>query len=145
MLGPPRRIKLIPRSRQVSYPISSFTIYNNLYNSPCHRSSIYYQIDHQHLAYSAGVPQIILPFWADTFDFAERVEYLGIGLFGNRRASPNIDPEEFGHALLTVVGREGGKEASEKSIRDRANALGKIVRRKGGRKLACEAILSRIC
>lgn len=81
--------------------------------------------------------------WLDLFDFTERVEYLGVGLMGNRRASPTVDPEELSQALLAVVGQEGKEEVSN-TIRDRAKALAKITQHKGGRELACETILSRI-
>lgn len=41
-------------------------------------------------AVAAGVPQIILPFWFDTFDFAQRVEILGIGQYGSRNSVPGV-------------------------------------------------------
>ncbi|KAI9713657.1 MAG: hypothetical protein M1812_006629 [Candelaria pacifica] len=96
-----------------------------------------------HEAIGAGVPQIILPMWLDLYDFAERAEYLGVGLMGNRRAAPTVDPVELSDVLLTVVGQEG-KEETSIAMRDRAKVLAKIAQQKGGRGLACEAILSRI-
>ncbi|KAI9746285.1 MAG: hypothetical protein M1835_002450 [Candelina submexicana] len=96
-----------------------------------------------HEAIGAGVPQVILPMWLDLYDFAERVEYLGVGLMGNRRAAPTVDPKELSDVLLSVIGQEG-KEERANSIRDRARFLAKITEQKGGRKLACETLLSRI-
>lgn len=42
--------------------------------------------------------------WIDTYDFAIRVEYLGIGVWGNRVAAPYVEGPELGKALLQVVG-----------------------------------------
>jgi UDP:flavonoid glycosyltransferase YjiC (YdhE family) len=52
---------------------------------------------------SAGVPQVVLPVWIDTYDFAIRVEYLGIGVWGNRVAAPYAVGSELGKALIEVV------------------------------------------
>lgn len=82
--------------------------------------------------------------WYDTFDYATRVEYLGIGVYGNRNVgrncvvtdnenyvSPNlIDGQEFGAALLKTVGKRKG-DADD--IRRRAQQLGDTCRKSGGR------------
>ncbi|KAJ6114545.1 hypothetical protein N7486_000323 [Penicillium sp. IBT 16267x] len=54
-------------------------------------------------ACKAGTPQVILPQWLDTYDCATRVEWLGIGVHGSRKAAPRIDAVEFSHALETVL------------------------------------------
>ena len=54
----------------------------------------------------AGVAQIVLPIWYDTFDFATRVEYLGIGLWGSHRACAKsyfVYAGELSEALLTIM------------------------------------------
>ncbi|THW62868.1 UDP-glucoronosyl and UDP-glucosyl transferase family protein [Aureobasidium pullulans] len=71
-----------------------------------------------HEAIYAGVPQVVLPVWIDTYDFAIRVEYLGIGVWGNRVAAPYVGASELGTAFLKVVdGRESaGMMIKAKSI-----------------------------
>ncbi|KAH0156705.1 glycosyltransferase family 1 protein, partial [Aureobasidium melanogenum] len=56
-----------------------------------------------HEAILAGVPQVVLPVWIDTYDFAIRVEYLGIGIWGNRAAAPYAEGSELSKALVKVV------------------------------------------
>lgn len=81
--------------------------------------------------------------WYDTFDYATRVEYLGIGTYGNRDighscvvdndnyVAPNlVDAEEFGAALLRTVGR---KKGDAQAIAEKAAQLGEICRKTGGR------------
>ena len=46
---------------------------------------------------------MVLPLWYDTYDFAARVEHLGIGIRGNKRSAPRVDGEEFGAALSTII------------------------------------------
>jgi hypothetical protein len=81
--------------------------------------------------------------WYDTFDYATRVEYLGIGVYGNRDigyncvvddenyVAPNlIDGEELGAALLKTVGR---KKGDSDVMRKKAAQLGEVCRSSGGR------------
>lgn len=73
-----------------------------------------------------------MPCWHDTFDFAERVELLGIGVHGSRKAAPVADAREFGNALITVLGG---------NHKERAKFLAESVARYGGRKLAADKII----
>ena len=83
-------------------------------------------------------PQVVLPLWYDTYDFAARVEHLGIGTRGNKRSAPRVDGEEFGAALSTIVDDTAEKRLS---ISDRAKAVGKICGNAGeGRVRACEKV-----
>lgn len=92
--------------------------------------------------------------WYDTFDYATRVEYLGIGHYGNRWASNNcpvdmknyrapvlVNGKEFGDALVKTVGTTKGEA---ETIRDRAAALGELCRKSGGRRQAA-AIITELC
>ncbi|KAH7311302.1 UDP-glucoronosyl and UDP-glucosyl transferase family protein [Stachybotrys elegans] len=54
-------------------------------------------------AVSAGIPQVILPVWGDTYDFAKRVEWLGIGRFGSPRNAPKCSARELGPILESVL------------------------------------------
>ncbi len=86
---------------------------------------------------SAGVPQIILPCWLDTLDFANRVEWLGVGVWGSRTAAPSVEAEELSKALLKVLGPS--TEASR--MKEKARELATTSARPGGRKKACEKLI----
>jgi len=87
--------------------------------------------------FSAGVPQIVLPCWLDTFEFANRVEYLGIGIYGSRTSAPGVEAGELSRALMRVLG--GGEESVR--MKGMAAELREISGRVGGRKRACEKIV----
>ncbi|KAL0575337.1 hypothetical protein V5O48_006639 [Marasmius crinis-equi] len=84
----------------------------------------------------AGVPHIVLPVWYDTYDFASRVEYLGIGIYGSKACSPGVEAEEFGKALLRIVGSEA------QQYKGKAGSLGDACRARGnGRELGAKRVL----
>lgn len=87
-------------------------------------------------AIKAGVPQVILPIWLDTYDFAHRVEYLGVGVWGNRRSAPAVQGYEFGQALKRML-------ASVQKIRvkQRAREVAADLEGREGRVVACEKIM----
>ncbi|KAI0401914.1 hypothetical protein F4802DRAFT_618296 [Xylaria palmicola] len=104
----------------------------------------------------AGVPHVILAMWYDTFDYATRIEYLGIGVYGNRAAGRNcivnkenyqaplmVDGQEFGNALLKVVGPVQG-DLSAGVMREKAAQLGEVCRRRDGRAEAAR-IITELC
>ncbi|KAF5319763.1 hypothetical protein D9758_018848 [Tetrapyrgos nigripes] len=84
-------------------------------------------------AVSAGVPQVILPVWYDTYDYARRVECLGIGVYGSANSAPRADAQEFGRALIKVVG--------EASFTQKARGLAESCSSEAGRKLAVNTIM----
>lgn len=88
-------------------------------------------------AVNAGVPQVVLPVWFDTYDFARRVEYLGIGKIGNHRHAPRCDRTELARVLQQVVfGPESQVlKARAAKIAEACKASG------GGRSVATRAIL----
>ncbi|PLB47923.1 UDP-glucoronosyl and UDP-glucosyl transferase family protein [Aspergillus steynii IBT 23096] len=91
-----------------------------------------------HEAVRAGVPQIVLPTWFDTYDFAHRAEFRGIGVWGNRNTAPAVKGVDLGKALIRVL-------ASEESIgmADRAKKV--VTQLEGeGRTIACEKIVDLI-
>ncbi|KAM3076100.1 hypothetical protein ACMFMG_006382 [Clarireedia jacksonii] len=82
----------------------------------------------------AGVPQVVLPCWFDTFDYAQKVEYLGIGVWGSRESAPELDEEECGKALIKAV--------VDEDMRRKAKELGEFIRNKyRGREEAADRIL----
>ncbi|KAJ5701168.1 hypothetical protein N7488_008716 [Penicillium malachiteum] len=75
---------------------------------------------------SAGIPQIVLPQWADCFDYAQRVELLGIGRLGSKTAKPLWTAPELSKAVLDVLVGEKSKEMKENAM-----TLAKNVEEKG--------------
>ncbi|KAF3760397.1 family 1 glycosyltransferase [Cryphonectria parasitica EP155] len=70
-----------------------------------------------------GVPQVILGAWWDTYEYAARVEYLGIGVFANKKAAPRAKTAELQKALLRAV--------SDDNMRAKANDLAAVCKRYG--------------
>ncbi|KAG8214161.1 hypothetical protein J3R82DRAFT_10936 [Butyriboletus roseoflavus] len=86
----------------------------------------------------SGIPHIVLPVWLDTYDHANRAEFLSIGIFGNKTCAPSVRAEEFGKALVRVTGdtEEAGK------FRRSAKRLKELCRARGnGRELSSMVIL----
>ncbi|WWD00742.1 hypothetical protein V866_007677 [Kwoniella sp. B9012] len=79
-----------------------------------------------HEALYAGIPQVILPAWADCYDFTARLRYLGIGAWGNPKACPGCSEPELTKALLQVIGRTP-EDVAAKTMRERARELGRLV------------------
>ncbi|KFX94668.1 hypothetical protein O988_06165 [Pseudogymnoascus sp. VKM F-3808] len=90
-----------------------------------------------HEAICAGKPQIILPMWVDLYDFATRVEYLGIGLWPTKSSAPSWNATELGAAMVRIV--EDSEES--RAMRRRAEELKELCRKNQGRKVAAERIL----
>lgn len=64
------------------------------------------------------------------------MEYLGIGVYGSRKAAPRVERAELSAALMKVIG--DGEEASK--MRLKAKELGEIANKTGGRVKAVEKI-----
>ncbi|KAK4450019.1 family 1 glycosyltransferase [Podospora aff. communis PSN243] len=83
-----------------------------------------------------GVPQVVLPPWLDCYDFASRVELLGLGRWGSRQARPRWKADELREALVDVVVGRREKFAS------RCKELAEICRNEmGGRTAAAREVL----
>ncbi|KAF5710935.1 UDP-glycosyltransferase 84B2 [Fusarium mundagurra] len=54
-------------------------------------------------ALCSGIPQALLPAWTDCYDFANRVELLGIGRWANQQARPRWKEDELADALLEIL------------------------------------------
>lgn len=81
-----------------------------------------------------------LPSWADTFDFANRGEMLGVGRWGSRKAAPMYTAKELGPVLTEVVLGPGAE-----NMRVRAKSLAKACAAKGdGRDNAAKAIIEEL-
>ncbi|KAF4943870.1 hypothetical protein FGADI_13106 [Fusarium gaditjirri] len=87
-------------------------------------------------ALCAGVPQVVLPAWADCYDFANRAELLGIDRWGNKGAKPRWQKKELCEALVgAILGLEAEK------IRLRAQELAEKYPEGSGRRRAAEVLL----
>jgi hypothetical protein len=74
--------------------------------------------------------------WNDLYDFTTRVEYLGIGLQGNRKPAPSWDATELGAVMVKVV---QDNEVS-RAMQRKAKELAEICQRELGRKVAARKI-----
>lgn len=88
--------------------------------------------------HSAGVPQIVLPTWYDTYEFAQRVEMLGVGIYANRPVAPKVEAAALSQALITITSPEN---VAGRRIRERAKDLARSIQKYGGRELAAEKII----
>ncbi|SPO06230.1 uncharacterized protein DNG_08919 [Cephalotrichum gorgonifer] len=89
-----------------------------------------------HEALSAGIPHVILPLWADLFDFATYSEYYGIGVWACRPTTPDWTAEGIAEALLKVL--DNGEAGV--AMRAEARRLGEIARARPGRDAAAQII-----
>ncbi|KAK4183479.1 hypothetical protein QBC35DRAFT_542994, partial [Podospora australis] len=90
---------------------------------------------------SAGIPQVVLPLWMDTYDFARRAELLGIGRWGNQgHIDQMCDGKQLGDVLIDVVvgGRWSVYAENAKKLADICHQAG------GGRAVAGRFILDQI-
>lgn len=74
--------------------------------------------------------------WIDTYDFATKVEYLQVGVWGSRTAAPRVEAEELGMALVKVVDSDASAAMTEK-----AKAIAAGLSKTVGREVACEKII----
>ncbi|OBT64999.1 hypothetical protein VE03_05701 [Pseudogymnoascus sp. 23342-1-I1] len=93
-----------------------------------------------HETICAGKPHIVLPMWVDLYDFATRVEYLGIGLWPNKKSAPYWNATELGAAMVEIV--EDGEVSRE--MRRKTKELGELCRKNQGRKVAAGKIIEMI-
>ncbi|PNY25518.1 Uncharacterized protein TCAP_04541 [Tolypocladium capitatum] len=77
-------------------------------------------------AVMAGIPQVVLPQWTDCYDYAQRVEMLGIGRLGNRKAKPKWTAQELSRELSEVL---LGKDSE--AMKRKAMELADVCRRNG--------------
>ncbi|OTA00036.1 GT1, glycosyltransferase family 1 [Trichoderma parareesei] len=63
-----------------------------------------------------GVPQVVLPAWADNYDYAQRVELLGVGRCGNKATKPHWASGELSREMLDVLMGDSAAAIKEKAI-----------------------------
>uniref|UniRef100_A0A0D2YJ47 Uncharacterized protein n=1 Tax=Fusarium oxysporum (strain Fo5176) TaxID=660025 RepID=A0A0D2YJ47_FUSOF len=79
----------------------------------------------------------LLPAWTDCYDFANRVELLGIGLWANKEAKPRWQEDELAEALLEIL---FGPESA--GMRKRAEEGASRHPEWEGRQMAAQEILN---
>ncbi len=81
-----------------------------------------------------GTPQLALPVWIDTYEYAERARHLGIGLIGNVGVAPGVESTQLGSKLLQVI--------NDETIKKKAAEVGLACKRRGeGREIAAAEIV----
>lgn len=81
------------------------------------------------LCNSGGVAHVVLPLWADLYNFAAMVEPLGIGLWACSQTPLSWTGECIGDAVLQVI----ADDDKGKAIREKARLLGIEARKMPGR------------
>lgn len=66
-----------------------------------------------------------------------RVEYLGLGIFANKNVAPDFETVELGAAVARLV--KPGEESE--GFRTRAQKVGELCRKAGGKRAAVDKIL----
>lgn len=80
---------------------------------------------------------MVLPFWTDCYEYANRVEYLGIGRKGARKQQPVFEATELSETVLDVI---QGKYAE--NMKQRALELAQFCKQNGsGPDIAAQGIL----
>jgi UDP:flavonoid glycosyltransferase YjiC (YdhE family) len=82
-------------------------------------------------SHSAGVPQVVLPMWADLYNYAQLAEQIGVGLWGCRETSPEWTPECLKDDILHVVASNASDslqvKAKQISVEARKDGLGRDI------------------
>lgn len=79
------------------------------------------------------MPHVILPAWQDCYENAARAEWLGIGVYANKTAAPNIESKELFEGISKVM-------SNRASYVKKAEQLQALCRKKEGRVLGAEKI-----
>lgn len=87
-------------------------------------------------ALCSGIPQALLPAWTDCYDFANRVELLGIGRWANKEAKPRWKEDELADALLEILFGPGSA-----GMRKRAEEVASRHPEWKGRQMAAQEII----
>jgi predicted GTPase len=78
--------------------------------------------------------------WVDLYDFATRVEYLGVGLWPSKTSAPGWDATALGVAMVKVV----EDNETSRAMRRIANELRETCQKNQGRRVAARKILEMI-
>ncbi|KAI1416426.1 glycosyltransferase family 1 protein [Hypoxylon sp. FL1857] len=90
-----------------------------------------------HEAIGAGVPQVVCPVWLDTYDFARRVEMIGVGVRGNENTAPYVKSDDFVAALDRVIGNSAEAQKFRETAKRISEQVGGVD---SGRNIAAQHI-----
>ncbi|KAK3172949.1 hypothetical protein OEA41_006275 [Lepraria neglecta] len=93
-----------------------------------------------HIDLSAGVRQVVLPQWTDCYDYAQRVEMLGIGRWGSRTTKPQWSAQELARELLDVLLGERSD-----AMKQKARELAELCQKSGSGAVTAARILLAEC
>jgi UDP:flavonoid glycosyltransferase YjiC (YdhE family) len=77
----------------------------------------------------------VQPGWCDCFGYAIKAEYLGVGIYGNRRSVPSFNAPELAAALRRILVTDAN------AYRRRARELADLAKAGGGVERAADIIL----
>lgn len=83
----------------------------------------------------AGIPSVVLPLWADHYNYAQTAEYLGVGIWPNKKTAPDWEA-----AALTEAFLEALRGNTSMTMRQNAKAIAQKGHEYGGRKLAAQLV-----
>lgn len=83
----------------------------------------------------AGIPSVVLPLWADHYNYAQTAEYLGVGIWPNKKTAPEWEAAVLTEAFLEAL--SGNKSIT---MRQNAKAIAHKGHEYGGRKLAAQLV-----
>lgn len=88
-----------------------------------------------HEAIYAGVPQVVLPLWADLYNFAALAETSGIGVYGSRGTAPDWTVGGLTNAFMAVM-----DDQKAAGMRKKVRKLGQKAKARPGRVVAAAEI-----
>lgn len=88
-------------------------------------------------AVAAGVPHVVLPLWADLYNYATLAEYAGLGIWASKRSAPDWDVEELSAAILKLLSED---DPFAVAARTKAKAVSAKVKVRLGRDHAADII-----
>ncbi|KAL7905571.1 hypothetical protein GGI35DRAFT_459905 [Trichoderma velutinum] len=83
----------------------------------------------------AGIPSVVLPLWADHYNYAQTAEYLDVGIWPNKKTAPDWEAAALTEAFLEAL--SGNKSMT---MRQNAKAIAHKGHEYGGRKLAARLV-----
>ena len=83
----------------------------------------------------AGVPHVILPLWADLYNYAQTAEYLGIGIWPSQESALDWDAKALSRGFMDAL-----KGERSESMKQKAKALAEVASSYGGRDAAAREI-----
>ncbi|PNP56589.1 hypothetical protein THARTR1_03285 [Trichoderma harzianum] len=83
----------------------------------------------------AGIPSVVLPLWADHYNYAQTAEYLGVGIWPNKKTAPDWEAAALTEAFLEALSGN-----TSMTMRQNAKAIALKGHEYGGRKLAAQLV-----